>query len=107
MRLSTTQLKLFTGLCMLVCLCLFLRMPAVLATRPLAGASTVAKKQFAIQMFGWIGIIVFCLIGAGVAAIAISRRAAAEYRLAQMDNMRELIEASLADQKQGPDEPGN
>ncbi len=97
MRLTSTQIKIFTSVMMLVCLLLLVGWPVLLGERPGARATLAANKEYAVRFVSYLSFMVFALVLAGVGAIGVLRTTTAEYKAQQMENMRELIEASMAD----------
>jgi MFS superfamily sulfate permease-like transporter len=103
MRLTTTHLKIITAVMMVICLVMLLGWPMLLGDRPGPTAPRVENKAFAVKFVSYISIMVFCLLVAAVTSIGVLRRTAAEYRAQQIDNMRDLIEATLQDRKAAND----
>ncbi|HSI73344.1 MAG TPA: hypothetical protein VK934_09205 [Fimbriimonas sp.] len=103
MRLTTNHLKAITTVMIVVCLVMLFAWPMLMGDRPGPAAPKIENKAFAVRFVTYISVMVLCLIVAAAASIGIMRRTAAEYRALQMDNMRDLIEATLRDQKAAND----
>lgn len=101
--MSTRGVKLLTGGLVLLCILLLVLWPIMMSYRPTPTSAIEVKKAFAVQFVAYVSFVILTLVGAGIGAIVIMRRTVAEVREAQMDNMKELIEATLAsNQKKEP-----
>ncbi len=82
---------------MLLCVMLLIGWPVFLGDRPGPIAPKSETKEYAVRFVTYLSIMVLALILAGVGALGVLRKTAAEYKAQQMDNMRDLIEATMAD----------
>jgi hypothetical protein len=101
---STKTLKVVTTIMMVLCAGSLVLWPVLLGASPGPNASIAANKAYAYKFAGYIGIMVLFLVLSGIGAIWILRRTAAEYRTEQMENMRALVEATLADHQRTHDQ---
>jgi hypothetical protein len=92
---------------MVLCVALFVSWPVLVGVRPGPSASVAVNQAYAVKFVTYLSCIVLALILAGIGAIVIMRRTAAEYRAAQMQNMKELIEATLRDQQRKSESPND
>jgi hypothetical protein len=99
MRLTTTHLKVFTSLMLIVCVGFLVGWPVFIGDRPGPTAPLAANKEYAFRFVTYLGLMVLALILAAVGALGVMRRTAAEYKAQQMENMRELIETTMAEHK--------
>lgn len=97
--MSTRSVKLATSAALVICGVMLLGWPILVSNRPGPRAPIAETKSFALMFAGYVTLIVLFLVLAGIGAIVILRRTAAEYRSQQMENMRELVEATLADHR--------
>ncbi|MEZ0326407.1 MAG: hypothetical protein ACAH95_10915 [Fimbriimonas sp.] len=97
MRLTSTQLKVFTTIMMLLCVMFLIAWPVFLGDRPGPQAPKAVNKEYAYRFVTYVSLMVLALILAAIGAMGVLRRTAAEYRAQQMENMKDLIEATMAD----------
>jgi hypothetical protein len=82
---------------MVVCVAFFIGWPVFLGDRPGPQAPLEVNKAYAVRFVTYLSLMVLALILSAVGAIGVMRKTSAEYKAQQMENMRELIEATMAD----------
>ncbi|CAN5494290.1 hypothetical protein BH11ARM1_BH11ARM1_13060 [soil metagenome] len=95
MQISNRTLKIITTALMVLCLVSLVAWPIIMGERPGPKAAVAVNKAYAVRFAEYIGLIVLFLVLSGVGALMILRRSTAEFKEMQMQNMRELIEATL------------
>lgn len=96
--MNTRSLKLFTGGMIAAGLALLLATPLILGTRPPKGAPVAEAKGYLTRGLVVSGGLLVTVVGAGIGAFFLVRRARDEYREASMENMRSLLEQTREDQ---------
>lgn len=86
-------LKLFTTVCLIIGVALFLPYGVMLKSPPRPDTPKAVRRLYAEKLFLYNGLQLLALVGAGVGAALIVRRARAEYREETLRNMRALLEA--------------
>lgn len=95
-------LKLFTTLCLVAGMLMFLPYALLLKSPPGPDTPKAVRRGYAEELFLFNGVQLLCLVGAGVGAVLIVRKARAEYQEEAVRNMRSLIEASRKDPPNDP-----
>jgi hypothetical protein len=86
------SLKLLTTICLVVGLALLLPDGLLLKSAPGRDASLAVRRGYVEKLFLVNGLVVLCLVGAGVGSTLIVRKAKEEYRAESMKNLKKLLE---------------
>jgi hypothetical protein len=86
------SLKLFTTICLVVGMLLFLPYAGMLAHPPTTGTSKVERRAYVEKLFLLNGLQLVCLIGAGVGATLVVKKARRDFREEAVQNMKRLVE---------------
>lgn len=96
--MTTRSLKWLTSGFIVAGVLVTLSMPVVLGKPPRKGSPVRESRAYAVRGLAATGILLVTVIGAGVGAFLLVRRARDEYREESMANMRALLEQTREDQ---------
>lgn len=74
---------------------LLLVSPALFREIPSRSASREARRAYAAQTLGYLGALVFSLVGAGLGSYFVYRQARKEYEQESLKNLRRLLDAPI------------
>lgn len=95
--MSTRLIKILTTFCILIAVLLMVGWPAWVGSMPGKESKKSVKLAFVQRGLAVASGLTFVVIGAGVGAFVLMRRAREEYRQASIENMKDLIEGARED----------
>ncbi len=102
MRVTTRGLKLFTGVMLVAGTLLLATWPWLLGPAP-KKPTKAQVRVYGYRSVAYLSGLLVCVLSTGVGAILLVRRISEEFREESMENMKSLIEATLADSKKKQD----
>lgn len=99
-------LKVWTTTLLILGMLLLMSAPVLLLRRPLPGAPRPERATFAITMTIYVVVLLIVFFAVVVLAWRLLVQQREEYRVAHLENLKDLVEGSLEDhrKRQGPEE---